>query len=320
MRIEQLVYFVETVEKGSIGKASETLYVSHQNISKALKQLEEELNLNLLKRTKNGVTLTPVGKPIYDYAKEALYSIDKIKSYAAVPSYKQAINSSITGSITIMATPAFSSLLVSAIKKINLLYPNIKIQCDFMEPAHLQNELLTNNKTADLWFLSLEDNCEAIEQLSSKGSLTLLKIDTLRLLVKKTSPLSNYATISLKKLAEVPLAFYNSDYQITPLYLSLLQKSGFKKNTRQGNYHYFSNSIDVIQDYLYSGIVGTLTTSLTTKRSINMPASQCIMIPLSIKCIIKHFMFLPATARNSELIDIFLTAFNEYYIDSQANS
>ena len=102
MRIEQLIYFVETVETGSIGKASEKLYVSHQNISKALKQLEAELNLNLLKRSKNGVTLTPVGKPVYEYAKEALYSIEKIKNQARVPSYKQEVNLSIKDFLIIL--------------------------------------------------------------------------------------------------------------------------------------------------------------------------------------------------------------------------
>ena len=64
MRLEQLSYFVETVEKSSITAASEALHVTHQNISKSIKQLEDELQLHLLKRTREGVYLTPVGKPI----------------------------------------------------------------------------------------------------------------------------------------------------------------------------------------------------------------------------------------------------------------
>lgn len=313
MRIEQLIYFVETVETGSIGKASEKLYVSHQNISKALKQLEAELNLNLLKRSKNGVTLTPVGKPVYEYAKEALYSIEKIKNQARVPSYKQEVNLSVNGTITVLATPAFNALLVTTIKKVTALYPNIKILCNYMEPAHLVNELLTERTAADLWFLSLADDITLIESLAEKGELTLLKEDSLKLITKKTSPLCNYATLSLKKLSEIPMVFYNSDYEITPLYLSVLSEHGFKKNTKQGQYHYFSNSIDVIQDYLYGGIVSCLTTTLTTKRSINMPPNQCITIPLSVKCAINHYMFLPNETNDNDILTIFLNTFHTQY-------
>ena len=55
MRLEQLTYFVEAVNRGSINKAAEALYVSQSTVHDALKKLDEELGAVLLNRTHIGV-------------------------------------------------------------------------------------------------------------------------------------------------------------------------------------------------------------------------------------------------------------------------
>ena len=47
MRTEQLKYLVDVAETGSMNKTAERLFVSPQAVSKAIKQLEEELGVDL---------------------------------------------------------------------------------------------------------------------------------------------------------------------------------------------------------------------------------------------------------------------------------
>lgn len=61
MRFEQLEFFVETAKSQSMRGAAEKLHASPQNVSKAVKQLEEELDFPLFIRSRQGLFLTPLG-------------------------------------------------------------------------------------------------------------------------------------------------------------------------------------------------------------------------------------------------------------------
>ena len=60
MKNQQLRYFVEVVDSGSINKASEKLFVSQPSLSRSIQSLEEEMGKELIIRSNHGVTLTPV--------------------------------------------------------------------------------------------------------------------------------------------------------------------------------------------------------------------------------------------------------------------
>ena len=72
MRTEQLKYLVDVAETGSMNKSADRLFVSPQAVSKAIKQLEEELGAELLVRTHLGVSLTNVGESIVALAQNML--------------------------------------------------------------------------------------------------------------------------------------------------------------------------------------------------------------------------------------------------------
>lgn len=62
--------FYDVAKYGSISKTAEKTYTSQPAISKAIKKLEEELNVQLFYRTLTGVELTDKGK-------ELLYFVEK---------------------------------------------------------------------------------------------------------------------------------------------------------------------------------------------------------------------------------------------------
>ena len=56
MRIQQLVYLEKIAEKGSINEAAKDLFLTQPSLSNAMKDLEQEMNIQLLVRHKNGVS------------------------------------------------------------------------------------------------------------------------------------------------------------------------------------------------------------------------------------------------------------------------
>ena len=81
MDVKQLQYFVVSVDMGSFHSAAEALITTQPNVSKIVKSLEEELNMTLLNRTRNGVTITPQGESIYMYAIEVLKNMNIINEF-----------------------------------------------------------------------------------------------------------------------------------------------------------------------------------------------------------------------------------------------
>ncbi|WP_394152395.1 LysR family transcriptional regulator [Vibrio maritimus] len=64
-KLRLMSVFVQVVESGSISKAADKLDVSKSVVSTALKQLEQELDTTLLKRTTRKQTLTSAGERFY---------------------------------------------------------------------------------------------------------------------------------------------------------------------------------------------------------------------------------------------------------------
>lgn len=76
MELKQLEYFRTICETKNITKAAELLYLSRQSLSVSMKKLEDELEVPLFIRKKEGICLTKCGEIFYEYAKnqEALFA------------------------------------------------------------------------------------------------------------------------------------------------------------------------------------------------------------------------------------------------------
>lgn len=68
MDIKTLKNFITIAENGSICKAAKELHMSQPPLSKQIKLLEEELNVQLFDRSSRGVVLTNEGKLLYTHA------------------------------------------------------------------------------------------------------------------------------------------------------------------------------------------------------------------------------------------------------------
>ncbi len=72
MRMEQLRCLVDIAQTGSLTGTAQRLFVSQQAISKSMKQLEQELGIEILVRTNIGVQITPEGQKVVEFAQNVL--------------------------------------------------------------------------------------------------------------------------------------------------------------------------------------------------------------------------------------------------------
>lgn len=74
--LKQFKYFVEIVEAGSYSRAAEKLYIAQSALSRQIKELEDELQTQLLTRDARQFELTAAGQLFFERAKRILEEID----------------------------------------------------------------------------------------------------------------------------------------------------------------------------------------------------------------------------------------------------
>jgi DNA-binding transcriptional LysR family regulator len=122
MKINTLEAFIKVVETGSIHAAARDLGWSQPSLSKAIKQLEGEVNASLLQRGTRGVIVTPYGKALY---KRALVMSDEMRK---VQEDMTQLRDKMEGKVRINLAPAaITELGPRAIRAFHDAYPDISI-------------------------------------------------------------------------------------------------------------------------------------------------------------------------------------------------
>jgi len=80
MNLLHLKYAVEVAKTKSINKAAENLYMNQPNLSRAVKELEESLGIEIFKRTTKGITITIQGEEFLNYAEKILNQVDEVEN------------------------------------------------------------------------------------------------------------------------------------------------------------------------------------------------------------------------------------------------
>ena len=78
MELRQLRYFLSVADTRSFVSAASKLFISRQAISKAISQLESELNVELFMRDSNGAFLTPAGVMFYERVRTLVMEFDNL--------------------------------------------------------------------------------------------------------------------------------------------------------------------------------------------------------------------------------------------------
>lgn len=80
MYIQQLESFIQVARYGSFSKAANALYITPSAIIQQMNNLEKNLQVTLLNRTKKGVTLTPAGEYLLSQTQDLLKKTREIEN------------------------------------------------------------------------------------------------------------------------------------------------------------------------------------------------------------------------------------------------
>lgn len=123
MTIIQLEYLLAVASCGSFSKASELCFVTQPSLSMQIKNLEEELGVVLLDRTKKPVVTTQVGAIVVERAKEALLAYNNIKECVAE------LKGSVAGKIRLAVIPTIAPyLLPKVVHSFAEKYPKVELE------------------------------------------------------------------------------------------------------------------------------------------------------------------------------------------------
>lgn len=102
--------FIRVAEKGSITETANELYISQPAVSKAIKILEDELNLKLFHRDKRkGLILTDIGHEILILARQ----MEKTENRMYQAAFRS--NNFIGGKVRIASMPILTSVILSEV-------------------------------------------------------------------------------------------------------------------------------------------------------------------------------------------------------------
>ena len=79
MTLRQLRYVTKITECGSMTEAARQLYISQPSLSAAIKELEDELGIEIFRRTPKGITLTPDGTEFLSYVRQITEQTDLLE-------------------------------------------------------------------------------------------------------------------------------------------------------------------------------------------------------------------------------------------------
>ncbi|MDY3903275.1 LysR family transcriptional regulator [Peptoniphilus sp.] len=134
------INILKTIEKyKSISKASERLYTAQPNLSRSLKQIEDELGFKVFERSKSPLYLTKEGKILFEY-------IEKFEELEI--EMKEKINKSNNlkncyiriGALTFMS----QYIIPNIVPKLMDLYPNLELSLTKYDSTSFEDALIKN--------------------------------------------------------------------------------------------------------------------------------------------------------------------------------
>ena len=203
MTIMQLKYIIAIDEECSMRKAADKLYVSQPGLSSAVRDLENEIGIQIFERVHNGVVTTAAGASFIAYARGAVEEFEKIEGR-----YLNTQN----------VRPSFSVSMQHYTVAVNAFIETVK-EYDLPEYQYFIRETQTGEviddvKTlrSEVGVIALSDfNKNTFMKIFADASLDFHELFTRNTYVylKKDHPLADREELSLDELQDYPCMVFD---------------------------------------------------------------------------------------------------------------
>jgi DNA-binding transcriptional LysR family regulator len=185
MELRHLRYLVAVAEELHFGRAAIRLNISQPPLSQQIRQLEEELGVQLFQRNKREVRLTDAGKRIVAEAQRVLSQIDHFSRVAA-----QAGEGEI-GHVSVGVPGGVNEILVETLRLVAKQYPGVRVELQYMTTGMQIEALREGGLQVGFLNLPVQEPTLALETVRK---------EPLWLAMPKDHPLGRYRRVPLAAL------------------------------------------------------------------------------------------------------------------------
>ncbi|WP_196605420.1 LysR family transcriptional regulator [Pectinatus haikarae] len=206
MTLQQIRYIVEISKHNSISKAASALYVTQPSISKAIQEIENELNITILDRTNKGVLFTKDGMELLFYAKMLLEQTESIIYHFNKHKITDVTRVSISSQHYGFAIEGVAKLMDYFSER------NYNITVREGKTTDVINDVYTDKSI--LGIVALTDlNKSFFDRYFISKSLTFTPLASItqHVFLRKEHPLSQLKSIELEQLKDYPYLTYQQD-------------------------------------------------------------------------------------------------------------
>ncbi|MFC3419410.1 LysR family transcriptional regulator [Salinicoccus hispanicus] len=272
MKLQQLKYFIEVVLSGSINEAARRLYISQPTLSKAIKELENELGIVLFIRTSTGISLSRDGAEFLSYARQINEQVELMdrRYFNAEPSQQLFSVSSQHYSFVVDA-------FVDMIRK----YGGDKYQFAIRETRTYEiiDDVKDLTSEIGVLYISAFNEKVLLQLISEKGlEFTELFEANPHVFISRSNPLAKKKSVTLEDLEPYPrLAFeqgeFNSFYYSEEIFSTIQSLKSIQVSDRATLFN------------LLIGLDGyTISTGILSE---DLDSSEIIQVPLEVEDTIK---------------------------------
>lgn len=207
MTLQQMKYMITIVQCGSITEAAKQLFISQPSLSNAVKEVENELGIEIFQRSVKGITLTADGTEFLSYARQVVEQVSLME--------QRYLNKQPPKKLGAISTQHYAFAVNAFVNVISSLKTN---EYEFTLRETRTYEIIEDVKNfrSEIGILYLSEfNQKVILKLLKENHLIFSSLFTAEphIFVSNKHPLASKKTISLDDLADYPcLAFEQGEY------------------------------------------------------------------------------------------------------------
>lgn len=192
MELRQLRYFAKAAETLSFSDAAKALNIAQSTLSQQVKQLEDELGVQLFERCSHAISLTEAGGELLPLALRTIHDADTCKARI------DDLGSLLAGTLNIGATYSFSPVLTETLIEFMHRYPHVRLNIYYKPMAELMDML--KDRAVD-FVLAFRPTRRA-EEIESH----VLFDNHLAVIVRDSHPLASRDRLTFADLAKCDMA------------------------------------------------------------------------------------------------------------------
>lgn len=141
VQLKNFVMLAQTLNFSAVAKQE---FISQPALTKQINRLEEELGVQLFRRSRHGVALTFAGEEFYKHARNILDDIEKAQNHLVD------IRKGLRGLLRLSSITGLDDVLSQSVARFAELYPDISVNIE--SGTGTQQILAINRQNADLFF------------------------------------------------------------------------------------------------------------------------------------------------------------------------